>query len=72
MEEPIEIKVIYELKDSQIFYKNIKRIISETETEQPQADDIFKINIQLEKLCELLDDKTIVEYKVTYKNINDT
>lgn len=72
LEEPIEIKVIYELKDSQNFYKNIKRIISETETEQPQADDIFKINIQLEKLCELLDDKTIVEYKVTYKNINDT
>lgn len=23
-------------------------------------------------MCELLDDKTIVEYKVTYKNINDT
>lgn len=72
LEEPIEIKVIYELKESQIFYENVRKIIKETETNPPQTDGFFKTNIQLEKLHELLDDKELIEYKVMYKNINDT
>ena len=72
LEEPIEIKVIYELKESQIFYENVRKIIKETETNYPQTDGFSKTNIQLEKLHELLDDKEIIEYKVMYKNINDT
>lgn len=70
LEEPIEIKVIYELKDTQIFYDQIIKIIEETEI--AQVDDILKANIRLEKLCELLDDKKIIEYKVKYKNTNNS
>lgn len=68
--DPIEIKVIYELKDTQIFLDNVLNIIKEIE--ETEADDILKTNIQLEKLCELLNDNTIVEYKITYKNENNT
>ena len=78
IEEPIEIKVIYELKDTQIFHDHIKKIIeeteteTETETEEDQINNNSKNNLLLEKLCELLDDKSVIEYKVTYKNKNDT
>lgn len=70
--EAIEIKVIYELKDTQLFHDHIKKIIKETETEEDQINTNSKNNILLEKLCELLDDKSVIEYKVTYKNKNDT
>lgn len=71
LEKPIEIKVIYELKDAQIFIDHIKKIIEETENEHTQEDETLKTNIQLEKLRDLLDDETIIEYKVRY-NTNDT
>lgn len=77
--EPIEIKVIYGIKDTQIFYEHIKKIIlekkeqdKENENKKDQTSTNRKTNTLLEKLCELLDDKTIVEYNVTYKNINDS
>lgn len=68
--KPIEIKVIYELKDTQIFLGYVLNIIKETE--KTKTKGISKNNIQLEKLCELLNDNTIVEYKITYKNKNNT
>lgn len=76
LEEPIVIKVTYELKDTLLFYDNLKKIFDEvnlsinTENKTKSQIEIEKFNKQLEAFYFLLNDNS-TEFQIIYKNINN-